>query len=60
MMEELLSRFGTPALILAFAAVVWDRVRRHETGIAKLWTRGDAHESRISTLEGINEGEHRR
>jgi len=37
MLDELLSRIGTPGLILAFAAVVWVKIEANSQGIRDLW-----------------------
>ena len=53
--DELISRAGVPALVLAWAAVVWTQQQSQAQAIRDIWDTingKDGHSSRIAKIEG--------
>ena len=55
MLDELTKHFGVPALAMALAAVVFEKLR----GLDELWKQTTDHARRIARLEGLDESAHR-
>lgn len=53
--DQLLEHAGVPALMLAFAAVVWVKTEANAQGIRDLWSivnGKDGHSEKIAKIEG--------